>query len=161
MIKEVAGDILLTEAEAIAHGVAPMDHFDKGLALSLRENYPSMVKDFRHYCKVHNATPGDAWIWSGVGGVRIINLMTQEAAIGYNGHPGDTTLPWVNHALKELAKIVKKKKIKSLAITKLATGLGNLDWDEVRPLIYEKLGELNIPIYIYTLYQEGEKAEEI
>ncbi|MDE3036159.1 MAG: Appr-1-p processing protein, partial [Nitrospirota bacterium] len=27
MIREVAGDILLTKAQAIAHGIAPNDHF--------------------------------------------------------------------------------------------------------------------------------------
>ena len=37
MIREVEGDILLTDAEAIAHGVAPHDHFQNGLALALRE----------------------------------------------------------------------------------------------------------------------------
>ncbi len=37
MIHEVAGDILLTKAQAVAHGVAPNDHFDSGLALALRE----------------------------------------------------------------------------------------------------------------------------
>lgn len=160
MIKEVTGDILLSEAQAIAHGVAPMDHFDRGLALSLRENYPSMVKDFRHYCKLKHPKPGEAWIWGGVGGIRIINLMTQEAATGYNGHPGEATLPFVNHALKALVKMVKKEKIKSLAIPKLATGYGNLDWEDVKPLIYRRLKELNIPIYIYSLYEKGTKAVE-
>lgn len=37
MIHEVAGDILLTKAQAIAHGVAPNDPFDQGLARALRE----------------------------------------------------------------------------------------------------------------------------
>jgi O-acetyl-ADP-ribose deacetylase (regulator of RNase III) len=46
MIHEVAGDILLSTAQAIAHGVAPNDHFDSGLALGLREKWPSMAKDF-------------------------------------------------------------------------------------------------------------------
>lgn len=160
MIKEVTGDILLTKAQAIAHGVAPMDHFDRGLALSLREDYPSMAKDFRHFCKLQHPKPGEAWIWSGVGGVRIINLMTQEAATGYNGHPGEATLANVNHALKALVKIVKKEKIKSLAIPKLATGYGKLEWEDVKPLIYDRLKDLGIPVYIYTLYKKGEKAGE-
>ena len=30
MIHEVAGDILLTKAQAVAHGVAPNDQFDSG-----------------------------------------------------------------------------------------------------------------------------------
>ena len=41
MIKEVSGDIMLSKAQVIAHGVAPHDHFDNGLALSLRQDYPS------------------------------------------------------------------------------------------------------------------------
>ena len=48
MIKDVEGDILLSRAEAIAHGVAPSDHFNTGLAHALREHFPVMVKDFRH-----------------------------------------------------------------------------------------------------------------
>ena len=160
MIKEVTGDILLSDAQAIAHGVAPMDHFDRGLALALRENYPSMSKDFRHFCKVFNPSPGEAWIWGGVGGVKIINLLTQEPAKHQKGHPGNATLPNVNHTLKELVKIVKEENIKSLAIPRLATGYGNLDWEEVKPLIYSRLSELNIPVYIYTLYRKGEKANE-
>ena len=42
MIYEVSGDILLSKAQAIAHGVAPNDHFTNGLALSLRERYPAL-----------------------------------------------------------------------------------------------------------------------
>ena len=44
MIHEVAGDILLTKAQAVAHGVAPNDHFDSGLALALREQWPAPVE---------------------------------------------------------------------------------------------------------------------
>ena len=43
MIREVEGDILLTKAQVVAHGVAPGDHFDSGLALALRERWPAMV----------------------------------------------------------------------------------------------------------------------
>jgi hypothetical protein len=32
MIKEVSSDILLTKAQTIAHGVAPHDPFNNGLA---------------------------------------------------------------------------------------------------------------------------------
>jgi O-acetyl-ADP-ribose deacetylase (regulator of RNase III) len=42
MIKEVSGDILLSKAQVIAHGVAPNDPFHNGLALQLREQWPAM-----------------------------------------------------------------------------------------------------------------------
>lgn len=51
MIHEVEGDILLTRAQVIAHGVATNDDFKNGLALALRERWPALYKDFRHYCQ--------------------------------------------------------------------------------------------------------------
>jgi len=61
MLKEVTGDILLTKAVAVAHGVAPNDNFASGLALSLREHWPAMYKDFRHYCQTVTPKPGELW----------------------------------------------------------------------------------------------------
>ncbi len=160
MIKEVSGDILLTEAQAIAHGVAPNDHFTSGLALSLREKHPTMYKDFRHYCHSAHVEPGGVCMWGGVGGVRVFNLLTQEAPKGNHSHPGKASIPNVNHALRQLAKQIKSEKITSLAIPKLATGVGGLDWEEVKPMIYARLGELGIPVYIYSTFAKGEKAVE-
>ena len=160
MIKEVTGDIMLTEAQAIAHGVAPNDHFDRGLALELRKNYPAMVKDFRHYCRLENPEPGKVWMWGGVGGVRVFNLLTQEPAKSQKSHPGKASLHNVNGTLKELAKMAKEEEITSLALPRLATGVGGLDWEDVKPAIYERLSDLEIPIYIYTVYTKGVKADE-
>ena len=113
MIKEVSGDVLLSKAEAIAHSVAPFDHFDSGLALSLREEWPSMFKDFKHFCSIQHPEPGKVWVWAGADGRRIINLMTQEPSQGkgHNGHPGPATLSNVGHALHELKKVIEKEGI--------------------------------------------------
>lgn len=61
MIQYVSGDILLSGAAAIAHGVAPNDDFKQGLALSLREQWPALYKDFRHYCKTTHPKEGGLW----------------------------------------------------------------------------------------------------
>lgn len=42
MIHELSGDILLSGAKAIAHGVTPNDDFHHGLALQLRERMPAL-----------------------------------------------------------------------------------------------------------------------
>lgn len=159
MIKEVNGDILLTEAEVIAHGLAPGDHFTTGLALSLREQWPAMVKDFRHYCHLENPKTGGMWLWSGPGR-RVANLFTQAPAHKEGGHPGKASIENVNHALRELHHVAVKEKFKSIALPRLATGVGGLDWSEVQPLIQHHLGELKIPIYIYSEYHKGQKADE-
>lgn len=159
MIIKVRGDILLSDARAIAHGVAPHDHFNQGLALALREQHPAMAKDFRHYCHQENPHPGRAWLWAGPERV-IVNLMTQEPAPDEKSHPGKATMHNVGHALKELHTILEKEQISSVALPKLATGVGGLEWAEVEPLIESHLGDLPIPVIIYETYEKDHKADE-
>jgi O-acetyl-ADP-ribose deacetylase (regulator of RNase III) len=159
MISKVKGDILLSEAQVIAHGVAPHDHFNQGLALSLRERFPAMAKDFRHYCHQQNPKPGHAWLWAGPERV-IINLMTQEPAPSEGAHPGDASVKNVNHALKELRALIDKEGFTSIALPKLASGVGGLDWSDVEPLIEQYLGDLEIPVILYETYAKGTKADE-
>jgi len=159
MIHEVEGDILLTGARAIAHGIAPNDPMNQGLARSLHERFPAMHKDYHHWCSVNHPKTGSAWIWSGAEGVRIVNLITQEG--GYDGRPpGKASEPNVNHSLRALKKIVEEENITSLALPKLATGVGGLDWEDVKPLIESQLGGLDIPVYVYVKFIEGAKASE-
>jgi O-acetyl-ADP-ribose deacetylase (regulator of RNase III) len=160
MIKEVQGDILLSSAQAIAHGVSPNDNFAQGLALALRERWPALYKDFRHFCQTAHPKAGDAWLWAGAGGQRVVSLLTQEAAYGHGEKPGQATLPNVNHALRQLRKIAESEKFASLALPRLATGVGRLAWEDVRKLIDEHLGSLQIPVYLYTRFEKGMKAAE-
>ena len=158
MIKYVQGDILLSKAQLIAHGVAPNDNFGQGLALSLRERWPAMYKDFRHFCQVKHPKAGEVWLWAGAEGVRIANLMTQEAAYGHGEKPGKATTAHVNHSLRSLRKEIEKENIKSVAITKLATGVGGLNWEDVKPLIENQLGDMDIKIEVYETFVAGEVA---
>jgi O-acetyl-ADP-ribose deacetylase (regulator of RNase III) len=159
MITRVSGDILLSEARAIVHGIAPHDHFNQGLALALRERHPAMAKDFRHYCHQKNPKAGHAWLWAGPEKV-IINLMTQEPAPDKKAHPGKASAHNITHAIKELCGIIEKEGISSIALPRLATGVGGLEWTEVEPLIEKSLGGLKIPVIIYETYEKGAKASE-
>ncbi len=160
MILEVDGDILLTNAQVIAHGIAPHDHFNSGLALSLRMLWPELYQDFRHFCHVKNPRPGGAWEWTSFDGVCIINLFTQEPPVDRHANPGKASLKHVNHALRELRHLIEKERVKSVALPRLATGVGGLDWDQVFPLIQRHLGDLDIPVIVYTDYQKGKRAVE-
>ena len=154
MLTEVEGDLLLSRAAAIAHGVAPNDPFSQGLALSLRERWPALYKDFRHYCQTYHPKPGELWTWMAADGVRVVNLFTQEGIEGHHGgKPGRASLSHVAHALKALRKLAEEEKFTSLALPRLATGVGALSWDEVKPLIAQHLGTLNIPVQVYSTYR--------
>ncbi len=160
MIHEVEGDILLSRAQLIAHGVAANDPMNQGLALSLHEQHPSMHRDFHHWCHISHPKPGEAWLWSGAEGARIANLLTQDGGYETGSRPGKATEPNVNHALRALKKIIAKEGFTSLALPRLATGVGGLSWDQVKPLIESQLGDLDIPIYVYTVFSAGQQANE-
>lgn len=160
MIHEVAGDILLTKAQVVAHGVAANDPMDQGLAKSLHKLYPAMHKDYHHWCHVAHPKPGEAWMWGGAGGVRIVNLLTQEGGYGHGQRPGKATTAHVNHSLRALKKMIAKEHFTSLALPRLATGVGGLQWDAVKPLIEQHLGDLKIPVFVYSLYVPDQQASE-
>lgn len=118
MIREVEGDILLSGAQVIAHGIAPQDHFDSGLALALRERWPSMVRDYRHAAHARAPEPGGIWVWAGVdeqGKTQcIVNLITQGMLhSGRSAKPGKASLEDVGHALRELARYVRSEGVRA------------------------------------------------
>lgn len=160
MIKEVTGDILLSKAQGIAHGVAPNDDFKNGLAFSIKEQHPDLYKDFRYFSHGNHPKEGTLWAWEDAKGKKFYNLFTQEHAKSHNSHPGKAKLSYVNHALKELRTQIESGAISSLALPKLATGVGGLEWDEVKPLIEKHLGDLSTPIFIYSTYKKGAEAKE-
>lgn len=161
MIKEVSGDILLSKAQVIAHGVAPNDSFHNGLALQLREHWPALYKDFRHYCQSQHPRPGTLWTWMGSDGTRVVSLFTQEGVQSHHGGgSGLATLQHAGHALRELARLAVDEKFTSIALPRLSTGFGRLAWNDVQPLIQQHLGALKMPVLVYATYHAGQRAVE-
>lgn len=165
MIREVTGDILLSKAHVIAHGIAVQEHFDHGLALALRERWPSMARDYRHAVHGKHLNAGEVWSWAGVdndGSTRnIVNLLTQNmVGDGPAARPGKATVENVHHALKALARHLQATGASSVALPRLATGVGGLNWADVKPLIEQHLKPLGIPVLVYETYRKDQRAEE-
>ena len=53
-----------------------------------------------------------------------------------------------------------EEQLSSIALPRLATGVGGLNWDEIKPLIQEYLGDLAIPVYLYSKYVANKIANE-
>lgn len=160
MIHELTGDILHSDAQVIAHGVSPNDDFHQGLALQLRSMLPSMYKEFRHHCQTMHPKPGEMMTWNLDADHVLVHLFTQVPAYDHGSKPGRATLSHVNHALHALRVFAEKEGVASIALPKLACGVGGLGWEEVSPLVAKHLGDLGIPVYVYTNYRKGEKAKE-
>jgi O-acetyl-ADP-ribose deacetylase (regulator of RNase III) len=74
--------------------------------------------------------------------------------------PGRASFQHVGHALRELHKFVESEGVHSLALPRIATGVGGLDWKDVQPLLVQHLGSLQIPVYVYVTYAAGQHGKE-
>jgi O-acetyl-ADP-ribose deacetylase (regulator of RNase III) len=160
VIQEVKGDILLSRAAVIAHGVSPNDDFHQGLARALREKWPAMYKDFRHYSKTHSPKAGGLWAWMGADGQRIVCLFTQDPAPAEGVRPGRASLQHVGHALKALHQLAVQEKWPSIAMPRLGAGMGGLDWKDVEPLVRQHFAGGSAQVIVYSSHQPGMAAAE-
>ncbi len=160
MIYEVEGDIILSRARLIVQGVALNDSMNRGLARKLGQRYPAMVDEYHTWCEEQQPEPGQLWLWGETGKVQIANLIT---------HVSDTTMPErqgrpdkisVNRAFKALNSLYTEHRFKSIAMPKVGSGEFGLDWVEVRDMLHAQLGQLLIPIFVYTKELEGQIAHE-
>lgn len=85
------------------------------------------------------------WTWSGASDTHLINLFTQDGSYGHGAKPRRATVTNVNHALRALAAEIQKEGYTGVALRRLPTGVGGLNWEEVEPLIEAHLG-VSIPI---------------
>ena len=99
-------------------------------------------------------------MWGAPGGARVVNLLTQVGGYGVGARPGRATLHHVRESLRALAKMAVKEHYESVAVPRLATGVGALTWGDVLPIIEDRLGALGIPVYVYAEYRPGKIAHE-
>lgn len=66
----------------------------------------------------------------------------------------------VRHSLKELAHWLATENIQSLALPRLATGVGGLDWATVQPLVAQALEAYPGKVYVYTTFHKDVAGAE-
>jgi len=142
MIYEVEGDVLMS------------------LARKLQEKFPSMRDQFIEWCEETNPEPGDIWLWGGNTKTRVLNLIVGEAAepeLGRSSRPNKIA---VHRALRAVNKLVIDERFKSIAIPRIGSGVGGIDWLEVRGMMASQLGELIIPLFVDVTALDGMLARE-
>tara|TARA_B110000091_G_C13770172_1_gene456290 strand:+ start:1218 stop:1655 length:438 start_codon:yes stop_codon:yes gene_type:complete len=142
MIYEVEGDVLMS------------------LARKLQEKFPSMRDQFIEWCEETSPEPGDIWLWGGNTKTRVLNLIVGEAAepeLGRSSRPNKIA---VHRALRAVNKLVIDERFNSIAIPRIGSGVGGIDWLEVRGMMASQLGELIIPLFVDVTALDGMLARE-
>lgn len=147
MIEFTSGDILKSEADALVNTVNCVGVMGRGIALQFKNMYPENFKAYEAACKREAVQPGHMFVFK-TGQLTpprfIINFPTKRH------WRGKSRIEDIEAGLIDLVKVIRDKGIRSIAIPPLGSGLGGLDWNEVRLRIERALVDLDdVQVLVY------------
>lgn len=151
-VRYVTGDLFLSRAQTLAHGVNCAGRMGRGVAVEFRRRFPGMYEEYRRRCRSGALRPGGVYLESGTT-PWVLNLATQADLGGAEIGSVESCLHWV-------AREHATQGITSLAMPRIAAGLGGLTWESVRPLIDEVLGPLDLPVLVFESFVPGATPTE-
>jgi O-acetyl-ADP-ribose deacetylase (regulator of RNase III) len=140
MITYKTGDIFKEEADAIVNTVNCVGVMGRGIALQFKKYFPDNFRVYEAACKRKEVVPGKMFVHetgSLIGPKYVINFPTKRH------WRGASRMEDIESGLQDLAKVIAKLHIKSIALPPLGCGLGGLDWSEVRGRIESTLSQLS------------------
>lgn len=142
MIRYLDGDIFTSPAQTIVNTVNTVGVMGKGIALEFKKRYPAMFESYKSACEKNKLKIGrlmlfyeaDHWI---------LNFPTKEH------WRSPSRLEYIEQGLIKFTNIYVEHGITSIAFPKLGCGNGELNWNDVKPLMEKYLKDLPLDIYIY------------
>ena len=147
MIEYTSGDILKSEAEALVNTVNCVGVMGRGIAAQFKNAYPENFKAYAAACQREEVRPGRMFVFE-TGRLMppryIINFPTKRH------WRGKSRIEDIDAGLVALVEEIRSRNIRSIAIPPLGSGLGGLEWGEVRPRIEAALKGLDdVRVMIY------------
>ena len=136
MIHFKTGDILNEDAEAVVNTVNCVGIMGRGIALQFKKSFPENFKAYTDACKRKEVQPGRMFVFEArqmTNPRYIINFPTKRH------WRGASRMEDIESGLLSLVEEIKNRNIRSIAIPPLGSGLGGLDWSQVRPRIEDAL----------------------
>jgi O-acetyl-ADP-ribose deacetylase (regulator of RNase III) len=149
MIKEIIkdGDIFTSKAKVLVNPVNCVGVMGGGLALTFKNKYPEMFKEYKEICNNFDIHPGDVVYWYSDDKFESYEVLLFPTKDHYR-NPSE--IEYIVDGLIDLCNNYKKWNISSIAFPKIGCGLGGLNWEDVKPLIINKLKDLDdLEVYIY------------
>lgn len=132
MIEYKKGNLLSEDVEAVVNTVNCVGIMGRGIALQFKNVFPENFKAYAAACKRTEVQPGRMFIYA-TGRLTnpryIVNFPTKRH------WKGKSRMEDIDAGLSALAEEIRIRKIRSIAIPPLGSGLGGLEWSKVRPRI--------------------------
>ncbi len=153
MIKVLIGDIFKSNAQTLVNTVNCVGVMGKGIALEFKKRFPEMFKDYIRKCQSGEVKTGRLDFYPDMFNKSVLNFPTKQH------WRSPSRLEDIIAGLDYFIAHYIEWGIKSAAFPPLGCGNGGLDWKIVGPLMYQKLGSLNIDVEIYAPF--GTAASDI
>ena len=155
MIRFGRGDILAADAEVLVNTVNCVGVMGRGIALQFKNRFPANFKAYAAACKRNEVRPGKMFVFD----TRELSWPRYVINFPTKRHwRGKSRIEDIRAGLEALVEEIRARGIRSVAIPPLGSGLGGLDWNEVRPLIEEAMEALpNVDVLVF---EPGGRGEE-
>lgn len=141
------GDILKANAEAVVNTVNCVGIMGRGIALQFKKAFPANFQAYALACDAGEVQPGRMFVFDTGAFTNpryIINFPTKRH------WKGKSRIEDIDSGLIALAREVRERRIKSIAVPPLGAGLGGLEWNDVRPRIEAALRDVpDLDVLIY------------
>ena len=152
MIEYIEGNIFDSPAQVIVNTVNTVGVMGKGIALEFKNRYPQMFEKYKTACEKHMLTIGKLMLVSAPD--HMLLLFPTKENWRY-----PSKISYIEQGLKRFCDNYAQRGITSIAFPKLGCGNGELDWNEVHPLMERYLKDLPIDVYIYLDKGKQEEPE--
>ncbi len=143
MIVYKSGNLFCSKAEAYAHGCNTIGKMNAGIARKFKDKYPEMYKDYKEKCRKSLFLPGQGYIYYNINPPHVINLATQGHQLAEINYV-ESALHWLKNHYREIG-------INSVALLKIASGLGGLDWRIAKEMIEKEFNDSDLIVEIWSL----------
>ena len=129
MIEYKTGDIFGEDVEALVNTVNCVGVMGRGVALQFKRAFPGNFRAYAKRCKDGEMRPGQVFVFEteNPGNPRyIVNFPTKRH------WRGKSRMADIESGLESLIREIKARGIRSTALPPLGSGLGGLDWCQVR-----------------------------
>lgn len=158
MTEYKTGDILAENAEALVNTVNCVGVMGRGIALQFKKAFPENFRAYAAACERGDVLPGQMYVFETntlTNPKYIVNFPTKRH------WRGKSRIEDIESGLASLVEEVRKRKIGSIAIPPLGSGLGGLNWSKVRSLIEDALHEIDDLAVIVFEPRKTPEADEM
>lgn len=134
-MREVVGDLFDAPELVLGHGVNQQGMMGSGIALQFAKRYPEMEENYIEYCNTmfseeFSSFRSNIFAWSDEDSEKVIfNMFTQEL-------PGaNARLDMILASAIEALEIANDLDLGDIALPRIGSGVGGLQWDDVRDML--------------------------